>query len=149
MAKVSGDRSAKLYTPRLLSLSAQLADFPFDAPFDLSAEARSRTCGSMLELGLDFDEAAKVDRIGMQVSACAVGQSSAAVLALSAKGRAPADFTAVHAAIKTWLAGDGSLPDWPGFDALEPALDHPGRHGALLLPWNAAVQALSSGASTG
>ncbi len=148
MVRASDGRSAKLYTPRLLSLSAQLAEFPLTDTFLSYVEVRSRTCGSVIELGLDLDTDGDVRRIGMQVSACAVGQSSAAVLALAAKGRAPSEFEAAQAAIERWLKGEGPAPNWPGFDALEPALGHAGRHGALLLPWNGVVQALSSAAST-
>jgi len=36
------------------------------------------------------------------------------------------------------------LPDWPGLDAIEAARAFPGRHGAMLLPWQAALAALSS-----
>lgn len=141
---MAGANSAKLYTPRLLSLSAELAAFPLAGEFRKTAEARSRTCGSTMTIGVDFDPAGKVAKIGMLVSACAIGQSSAAVLAMAAKTRSPGDFTATYQAAQNWLAGGGELPDWPGFDALAPALPHPGRHGALLLPWQAMMAALSN-----
>lgn len=144
MSVQSRASSAKLYTPRLLALSAQLADFPLSGPFEHNAQARSRTCGSVIVLGVDLATDGGVARIGMQVTACAVGQSSAAVMAQDALGRSARDLAATRAGIAAWLAGEGPLPDWPGFDALEPALLHKGRHGALLLPWNAMTQALSS-----
>lgn len=134
---------SKLYTPRLLALSAELAAFPLTGPFQHTAETRSRTCGSTLLLGVDTGADGAVERIGMQVSACAIGQSSAAVMAQDAKGRPAGDFTATLASIEQWLAGEAPLPDWPGFDALEPAREHAGRHGALLLPWKAMAQVLS------
>lgn len=136
--------SAKLYTPRLLGLAAQLADYPLTLPFDHMAEARSRTCGSTIALGIDCAGDGAITRIGMQVTACAVGQSSAAVLAGDVRGRTAQGLGAARAAIAAWLAGEGPLPDWPGFDALEPALAHKGRHEALLLPWKAASEALST-----
>jgi NifU-like protein involved in Fe-S cluster formation len=136
-------RPAKLYTPRLLALSAQLAEFPLAGPYQYQAEARSRTCGSTLDIGLDCGADGRVDAIGLQVTACAIGQSSAAIMAASAIGRRSFDLPATCTAIEAWLRGEGGLPDWPGFDALEPALPHPGRHDALLLPWRAATTALS------
>ena len=148
MADPASERSTKLYTPRLLSLAAELADYPYTEPFQHSAEVRSRTCGSVLLLGADLDSEGRVERIGTQVTACAVGQSSAAIMVAQAAGKSAEEFAAARAAVEGWLAGEGDLPDWPGFDALEPALAHPGRHGALLLPWNAAQQALSSAASS-
>lgn len=138
-------RSAKLYTPRLLALSAGLAEFPLVSRYEFNAEARSRTCGSSIKIGFDCSADDRVDRIGMQVTACAIGQSSAAILAQSAKGRGKGEFQTMCDAIDAWLKGEGAAPDWPGFDALEPALDHAGRHGALMLPWRAAAEALSTG----
>jgi NifU-like protein involved in Fe-S cluster formation len=102
-----------------------------------------------LKLGLEVDEAGVIRRIGMQVSACAVGQSSAAVLAQAAIGKNAKDIAATKSAIESWLEADAPLPDWPGFDALEPAQPHAGRHGALLLPWTAAMEALCSQAASG
>ncbi|MGB3320231.1 MAG: iron-sulfur cluster assembly scaffold protein, partial [Sphingopyxis granuli] len=46
-------------------------------------------------------------------------------------------------AIAGWFAGEGAAPDWPGFDLLAPARDYPARHGAILLPFDAAVAALA------
>ncbi|WP_337661374.1 iron-sulfur cluster assembly scaffold protein [Erythrobacter sp. Alg231-14] len=138
-------RPAKLYTPRLLALSADLALFPLIPPYQYSAQARSRTCGSVLDVGLNLDDDACVSAVGLQVTACAIGQSSAAIMAHSIKGRAASYVPNVCLAIEAWLRGDGELPDWPGFDALEPARAHPGRHDALLLPWRGAAKALSTG----
>jgi len=134
----------KLYTPRLLALSAQLAEYPLREDFALTGTARSRTCGSTLEVGCDLDDEGRVERIGCRVTACAVGQSSAAIMAGAARGRTAAEFVATLAATEKWLAGEGAAPDWPGFDAIEAALPHSGRHGALLLPWKAMEDALST-----
>ncbi len=136
--------TAKLYTPRLLSLSAQLAAFPLIGDFQKTAEVRSRTCGSTITLGINLDAGGRITKIGMLVSACAIGQSSAAVLAMAAEGRSAHDFAQAHGDIEQWLSGEGAPPEWPGFDALEPALPHPGRHGALMLPWQAVMQAFSN-----
>lgn len=149
MAAETGASSSKLYTPRLLSLSAELANFPLTRTFEQAAEVRSRTCGSTLALGVDREPDGTIAKLGMQVTACAVGQSSAAVMALAAKGRSAQEFHEALAAIEAWLAGESALPEWPGFDALEPALAHAGRHGALVLPWKAMTQALSSAAPGG
>lgn len=140
--------ATRLYSPALLGLATGLAAFPLTGDLPMRGEARSRSCGSVIALGLALDEAGRIARIGMQVSACAIGQASAALLAQSAAGRDPGAVDAVADALELWLAGEGALPDWPGIDALAPARDHPGRHGALLLPWTAARTALSQGPST-
>ena len=141
--------AAKLYSPALLGLATELAAFPLDDTLPLRAEARSRSCGSVIALGLALAKDGHVGQIGMTVSACAIGQASAALLARSAIGADPASIIDTAATLTTWLAGESGLPDWPGLDVLAPALPHPGRHGALLLPWKAACEALSSGAEQG
>jgi NifU-like protein involved in Fe-S cluster formation len=145
---VSARASARLYSPELLGLATGLAAYPLTDDLPLRAEARSRSCGSVIALGLALDDGGtSIDRVGMQVSACAIGQASAALLAGHARGAQPGQVIAVAEALAAWLAGKGDLPaDWPGLAALAPALAHPGRHGALLLPWTAAREALSSGA---
>ena len=136
--------SAKLYSPALLALTTDLADFPLDPALPLRAEARSRSCGSVIALALMLGDDGRIARIGMQVSACAIGQASAALLARAAAGASPQAVHDTAGALGAWLAGEGDLPAWPGLDALLPAQAHPGRHGALLLPWTAACLALSS-----
>jgi len=141
--------AAKLYSPALLGLATELAQFPLNDALTLRAEARSRSCGSVIALGLALAENGRISRIGMTVSACAIGQASAALLARSALGADPARIVDTTATLTTWLAGESGLPDWPGLAVLAPALPHPGRHGALLLPWKAACEALSSGVEQG
>jgi NifU-like protein involved in Fe-S cluster formation len=133
----------------MLALATGLAEYPLDPALPLQGEARSRTCGSAIRLGLALDERARIARIGMQVSACAIGQASAMLLAQSACGERPEAIVEMTAAWEGWLAGEGALPDWPGADVLAPARDHPGRHGALMLPWKAACMALSTAAAGG
>ncbi|WP_285709927.1 iron-sulfur cluster assembly scaffold protein [Erythrobacter oryzae] len=140
--------AARLYSPALLGLATGLANYPLNDDLPLRAEARSRSCGSVIALGLALDEAGAIARVGMKVSACAIGQASAALLAEGAAGRDRHAVEAAAQALELWLAGEGALPDWPGIDALAPARDHPGRHGALLLPWTAARTALSLGTGT-
>ncbi|NCP13237.1 MAG: iron-sulfur cluster assembly scaffold protein [Sphingomonadales bacterium] len=135
--------AVKLYSPALLGLATELSHFPLTQTLELRAEARSRSCGSVITIGLTLGADDTVSQIGMQVSACAIGQASAALMARSAVGAAPSAITMTTAAISRWLAGEGDLPDWPALELVAPALAHPGRHGALLLPWKAACEALS------
>ncbi len=143
MAQPERGGAAKLYTPRLLALSASLADYPLRDDLPLKAEMRSRTCGSTIMMALETGQTGVVTRTGMQVSACAVGQSSAAILAQSIVGNSREDLKNVCNEIEHWLSEGTPSPNWPGFDALTPARAHAGRHEALLLPWRAAVKALS------
>lgn len=137
--------AAKLYSPELLGLATGLARYPLTDDLPLRAEVRSRSCGSVIALGMALGRGGLIAQVGMKVSACAIGQASAALLAQAATGANPGSLRLTAEGLAAWLAGDGTLPRWPGIEVLAPARDHPGRHGALLLPWNAAVAALSSG----
>jgi NifU-like protein involved in Fe-S cluster formation len=141
---VSARASSKLYTPELLGLAAGLAAFPLTDTLPLRAEARSHTCGSTIAVGFALDTGGRVAKVGMKVTACAIGQASAALLAQAILGESPDRVCEVADALRRWLAGEGEVPEWPGIAALLPARAHPGRHGALLLPWTAACKALSS-----
>lgn len=137
--------SATLYTPEVLELATSLAHFGWDEGLPLKGNARSRSCGSTLELGLATDGLGRIERVALKSQACAIGQAAAAIFARGAPGRSAAEIRAAHAAMRDWLNGEGQQPDWPGLDAIAPARDYPARHGAILLAWQAADQALPSG----
>ncbi|RJX66411.1 iron-sulfur cluster assembly scaffold protein [Tsuneonella suprasediminis] len=127
----------------MLALAVSLAGYPLLTDLPLSGEARSRTCGSTLSVGLACDSAGRIERLGLRVAACAVGQASAALFARAAVGSDASHIAATLAEFERWLADEGPLPDWPELAILEPARAYPGRHGAILLPWIAAHDALS------
>jgi NifU-like protein involved in Fe-S cluster formation len=137
----SGARA--LYTPEILGAAAGLAAFPWDEALPLRGEARSRSCGSTIAMALAVDAEGRIARIGLRPHACAVGQAAAHAFATGAAGRNRDDIATARAQIGAWLAGEGALPDWPGLNLIEPARDYPGRHGAIVLAWDAALAALS------
>ena len=136
--------TAALYTPEVLGLATSLSDFPWSGGFSLQGEARSKSCGSSLSLGLTTDDAGRISGIGLKSQACAIGQAAAAIFANAACGRTAAEIHGASEAIERWLAGTGDMPDWPGLTAIAPARDYPGRHGAILLAWKAARDILPS-----
>lgn len=131
-----------LYTPEVLALATGLAAYPWDDALPLRASARSRSCGSAIELGLALGGEGRIERVGLRSSACAIGQAAAAIFAGAAAGRSADDIARAERAITAWLTGEGDLPDWPGFAAIAAARDYPGRHGAILLAWQAAREIL-------
>jgi NifU-like protein involved in Fe-S cluster formation len=138
----------RLYTPELLALTLKLAEYPWDAALPLTGRARSKSCGSTLEIGLALGEAGGIEKLGLKVHACAVGQATAAIFAAAVAGRTLAEIEAARAAMLAWLSDTGPAPDWPGIAAIEPARAYPARHGAMMLPWDAALAALSSNAAS-
>ncbi|WP_205689511.1 iron-sulfur cluster assembly scaffold protein [Aurantiacibacter odishensis] len=139
----------RLYTPRMLSAAVELANMPPLAEADTRGSARSPACGSTMELDLGIDGQDRIAVVGMKVRACAVGQAAAAIFARHARGKSAADIDATLEAMAAWLDSGGTLPNWPDLDLIAPARDYPGRHGAMLLPWKAASEALSSANAAG
>lgn len=135
--------TARLYTPQVLALATQLAERPFDPAMPRRGQARSTSCGSTLDLSLATDAGGRITGLGIRAQACAIGQAGAAIFAGAAQGRDAAQVAAALTAIERWLRDDGDLPDWPGLAAIAGARAHPARHGAVLLAWRAAIDALS------
>jgi NifU-like protein involved in Fe-S cluster formation len=131
-----------LYTPAILVAATTLTEFPWDEALPWRGEARSRRCGSTLALGLGVDGEGRINKIGLRVHACAIGQASAQVFASAVVGRTKDDIAAARAAMVTWLAGETAPPDWPGILLIVPAVAYPARHDAVLLAWDAALSAL-------
>lgn len=153
MAQAARVNSAKLYTPRVLALTVELAKYPHDPEAKLQGHAKSRTCGSEIMLsgtgaGVDTVEGA-LGTIGMTVTACAIGQASAAIFAECVAGHSEPDIRALADAMEEWIKEERSSAFLPRLDLLEPARAFPARHDAILLPWRAAIDALCSGGASG
>jgi NifU-like protein involved in Fe-S cluster formation len=138
---VSG--AAKLYSPEVLALATSLSNYPLSEALPLRGFARAPLCGSTLELGLSLDGQGRIDGLGLKVHACAIGQASAALFTTSATAKDRSEIARFLAELETWLTNDqAALPAWPGLDAIAAARAYPARHGAILLPWKAALAAL-------
>jgi NifU-like protein involved in Fe-S cluster formation len=128
--------SAPLYNREILALAVALADFPRLPAADRSGELRAPLCGSRTLLDLTFDQDGRIDRVGLHVEACALGQAAATLFARSAPGKAACDLATTHTVLAAWLGGTSAAPpDWPGIAVLAPARDYPARHAAILLPF--------------
>ncbi|NOU02295.1 MAG: iron-sulfur cluster assembly scaffold protein [Novosphingobium sp.] len=133
-----------LYTPQVLALATSLSAYPVDPGLPRHGTARSVACGSTVTVGLALDPAGTIARIGLSCHACAIGQAATAIFAAAAIGTTRDRIAAAQSALAVWLGGGDELPDWPGLEAIATARGFPGRHGAILLPWKAALAALST-----
>ena len=133
-----------LYSPEILAAAVGLADYPLRDGLPLRGEARSRSCGSTLTLGLTTDSEGRIAAAGCRAQACAVGQAAASLFVAHAPGLGPAEIAERREQLAAWLAGSDATPDWPGIGLLEPTRAYPARHGAILLAWDAALAALAS-----
>ena len=133
----------KLYDQELLGITTELAQFPLKGNWDSIVEVRSKTCGSMLKLGISLNQHNELSNLGFSVSACAFGQAAAALFARSALGLTAKKCQLSHDGIEEWLNSPmAPIPDWPDIKILENARAYVGRHGAIILPWKAASQIL-------
>ena len=134
--------TAPLYTRDILRLAASIPHLGRLPGAHASVEKRAPVCGSRVVVDVSLDQEGRVSALGQEVSACAFGQASAALMGAHARGRSPAELAEARDALAAWLAGtsDDTGP-WPGLDALAPARRLSARHGAILLPFQAVAEA--------
>ena len=135
---------AALYTPEILALAVELADYPLTDDLTERGEAVSRVCGSRITVALSVHPGGTIGRAGVQVTACAIGQAAAALFLRGAPGTDAGALSAALAALEAWLGEKGDLPAWPDIERLAAARAYSARHPAILLPWKAALAALSN-----
>jgi NifU-like protein involved in Fe-S cluster formation len=136
--------SAPLYTTEILRLAASLHEPHELEREDGSAEVRSPTCGSRIRLAVQLDEDRRVERLSMEVHACAFGQASAALLERHGVGRTHEEVADALVELSRWLADEQAEANWPGIIALAPARARKARHGAILLPFRALLAAIEA-----
>lgn len=144
---MASPRAAALYSPELLALAVELAEVPYDDRARAIGHARSRSCGSVIDLS--SSNAERIETVGLRVSACAVGQASAAIFAREAAGMDAAAVETTIEELGEWLEGRAPSAILPRLELLEAARPHRGRHEAILLPWRAALAALSNPGTPG
>lgn len=134
-----------LYTTEILRLAASLQEPHELEREDGRAELRSPTCGSRITLAVQLDENRRVQRLSMEVHACAFGQAAAALLDRHSRGRTHDEVSEAMLALSRWLADEQEeQAGWPGIVALAPARARKARHGAILLPFRALLAAMEA-----
>jgi len=137
--------SGALYTREILRLAVSIPhQSRLDKP-DGTAEVRSRTCGSRVAADIILSDDGRVAQLGIEVNACALGQASAAILAAEAIGKSAEEITAARRHLAEFLAGAEAQPgSWDNMEHLCAAKDHPGRHAAIVLPYDAIIAAFET-----
>jgi NifU-like protein involved in Fe-S cluster formation len=134
--------ASSLYSRDILRLASALPHGDSMADPDGTATRRSPVCGSEISVELRRDEAGRISDIAFRARACALGQASAAFLREAAIARSLAEIAEARAALAAALSGDADFEAyWPELSAFAPARDHPGRHAAILLPYDAILAA--------
>lgn len=81
---------------------------------------------------------------GAAVRACALGQTSAAIVAANIVGSGAEEMRTLQRTMAAMLKSDGELPSgkWADLALLAPVRDYPARHASTLLVFDAVAEAL-------
>lgn len=107
---------------------------------DARSSKQSKICGSVISVSLK-KQGELISAYGQEISACALGQASAALLAKYIIGSKPQEIVTLHQQLSQMLATK-IQPDWGRFDEfsiLHSACDYKPRFGAILLPFLACL----------
>jgi NifU-like protein involved in Fe-S cluster formation len=132
-----------LYSQKILEIAAnQPIPGRLAAP-DATARKVSRVCGSSIEVDLAVSSGT-ITGYGHKISACALGQTSAAIVATNIVGTPIAEFRALRDEMTAMLKANGTPPGgrWSDLAYLEPVRDYSPRHTSTLLVFDAVVEAL-------
>ena len=132
-----------LYSEKILDLAGNARQPPRLAKPDASARKVSRVCGSMIEVDIVVRDGA-IAEYGHDLSACALGQTSAAVVAREIVGTPVGEVLAVRQVMHDMLKAEGAPPTgkWSDLKYLEPVRDYPARHMSTLLVFDALAAAI-------
>ena len=134
----------KLYSGRILELAADIPHMGrLPAPGG-SAKRRSPLCGSTVTVDVTMADH-HVKTFAQDVKACALGQAAAAVVGRALPGRTLAEVERARDELRAMLKDDGPVPAAPfdGLEVLLPARGYKNRHASILLPLEAAADAIA------
>lgn len=137
--------SEQLYNTRILRLAANIPHHGQLPVTDARVTRVSPICGSKITVDVVMD-LERVAAFGQEVRACALGQASASILGEAVIGATLAELQAARIALAEFLAGSGEAPQgrFAALELFRPAIPHRGRHGSILLAFQAAEEAVRS-----
>ncbi len=134
----------KLYSARILSLTADMPLTDRLSDPDATAKKRAPLCGSTVTVDIKMHDGV-ITNYGQDVKACALGQASAAIMAGSVIGRTKEEIETARDELRAMLKDEGPVPSPPfdGLEALLPARDYKNRHASILLAFEATLDAIA------
>lgn len=137
-----------LYSEKILDLAGNARQPGRLSRPGASARKVSRVCGSVIEVDVTVRDGV-IAEYGHEVSACALGQTSAAVVAREIVGTPVSEFRHVRQQMHAMLKDNGPPPTgkWSDLRYLEPVRDYRTRHMSTLLVFDAVVEALEKAES--
>ena len=134
--------SVELYNNQILLLAGNIPlmeRIPFP---DATVTKRSNLCGSKISVDLKMDNQV-ITNYSHEVSACALGQASATILANEIIGKSGDEIVQVRKAVVKMLNGSNYDQNiFRDYQFLKPASQFKNRHDSILLVLNAAVEAI-------
>lgn len=130
-----------LYRRELLRLAADAAGTGRLAEPDASGSAHNPACGDRVTVELML-KAGRIAALAHQTKACVLTQASAALLAGGAAGQDRESLMQLAEGLRAMLAG--GTPPSPAYAVFDGVAGHPGRHACVLLPVEAALNALEN-----
>ena len=132
-----------LYSQKILEIAANQPVPGRLAHPGATARRVSRVCGSSIEVDIAVTNGRIVD-YGHTLSACALGQTSAAIVATNIAGTPVEEFRALRLQMTAMLKADGPPPAgrWADLAYLEPVREYAPRHTSTLLVFDAVADAL-------
>ena len=132
-----------LYSEKILEIAAnQPIPGRLTNP-DATSRRVSRVCGSSIEVDVALQDGV-ITGYGHTISACALGQTSAAIVATNVIGTRPDEVRLVRTQMYAMLKANGAPPAgrWDDLKYLQPVKDYKPRHTSTLLVFDAVVDAL-------
>ena len=134
----------KLYSGRILELAADIPHLGRLPAPEGSAKRRSPLCGSTVTVDVTLQDH-RVKDIAQDVKACALGQAAASVVGRALPGCTQAEVERARDELRAMLKDDGPVPSAPveGLEVLLPARGYKNRHASILVPLEAAAEAIA------
>ena len=138
-----------LYNTDILTLSASLKNEALERP-DGTARKVSKLCGSWLEIDVNVLKGI-VCECALRVQACALGQSSAAIIKEEIIGASLKEIVTARDALRAMLKEGGEAPTgrFAKLALLKGVADYPARHTSTLLAFDAAATAVERAIANG
>lgn len=133
-----------LYSAKILEIAGSLPPTERLAEPHATARKVSRVCGSKIEVELCVRDGI-ITAYAHDIDACALGQTSASIVARNIVGASASEFRHVRDQMDEMLKKDGPPPDgerWAELKYLEPVSDYPARHTSTMLVFEAIVDCL-------
>ena len=137
-----------LYSQKILDLAGNALQPPRLTAPDGTARKVSRVCGSAIEVDVSIAHGV-ISAYGHEMSACALGQTSAAVVAREVVGTPVSEFRQLRSQMHAMLKENGAPPTgkWGDLAYLEPVRAFPARHMSTLLVFDAVLAAIEKAES--